>query len=92
MAISPYSISTALTMCYLFGAEKKTAAELKELLCLESLSDEQIISMNSCYSHFLSTELGTDTSLELAVKLYHNSQITVNKKINQHNDNNKTGN
>ncbi|RNA26516.1 Heterochromatin-associated MENT, partial [Brachionus plicatilis] len=43
--ISPFSISTALAMCYA-GAKCETASQLKDLLSLTNLDDEKILSLN----------------------------------------------
>ena len=75
--LSPYSISMALTMCYI-GSCHQTSKELKDLLCLETLTDSQILAMNSNYTSFLTTGLGNNTSLELANKLYQNSTFKLN--------------
>lgn len=80
--LSPYSISAALTMCYL-GAQDQTSAELKHLLCLQTLTDAQIIELNASYSSFLTSELGTDTSLELANKLYANKRVKIESDYEQ---------
>lgn len=75
--ISPYGVSMALAMCY-FGSCGQSAQELKKLLGLESLSDEQIIAMDSSYSSFLMSGLGHNTSLKLVNKLYLNSKLKIN--------------
>lgn len=78
--LSPYSISSALTMCY-FGSREQTSNELRKLLCIEQLTDAQVVSLNSSYLSFLSSELGTDTSLELANKLYISNRFKISSNF-----------
>lgn len=55
-------------MCYM-GSRNDTARELKKLLCISNLTDEQIESMNRSFVNFLTSELGTDTLVQTANKL-----------------------
>lgn len=66
--ISPYSISTALSMCY-FGAQNETATQLRKLLHLETLNDQEILELNKTYISHLN-DLGKDISLNTANKIY----------------------
>ena len=67
--ISPFSISTALAMCY-FGAKDETARQLRELLCLSTLTDEQILQLNQMFISNINDQLGTDVVISTANKIY----------------------
>lgn len=66
--ISPFSISTALTMAY-FGAHTETASQLKQLLHLSELSNDQILASNQVYLKYLES-INNAVSLNTANKMF----------------------
>ncbi|RNA27829.1 squamous cell carcinoma antigen 2 [Brachionus plicatilis] len=66
--ISPFSISTALAMCYA-GAKCETASQLKDLLSLTNLDDEKILSLNQELISSVNN-LSGDVVIKTANKLY----------------------
>ncbi|RNA44444.1 serpin peptidase clade B (ovalbumin) member 6, partial [Brachionus plicatilis] len=66
--ISPFSISTALVMCYA-GAKCETASQLKDLLSLTNLDDEKILSLNQELISSVNN-LSGDVVIKTANKLY----------------------
>ena len=64
-------------MCY-FGAENETASQLKKLLSLEDLNDEQILELNKTYISSLNN-LGNGIALNTANKIYHQSGYSFKK-------------
>lgn len=68
--ISPYSISTALAMCY-SGAKTETAKQLKELLCLTPIqNDTDLFNLHGEYLKNLNALNGQDVALHTANKLF----------------------
>lgn len=58
-------------MCYA-GAKNETAQQLKDLLSLSSLSDEQILELNQKYLTNVNNNLGSDVIINTANKIYPN--------------------
>ena len=56
-------------MCYA-GAKNQTATQLKDLLSLSSLSDDQILQLNSELISNVNTSLGGNVTIKTANKLY----------------------
>ena len=77
--VSLYSISTALSMCYV-GAKNETAVQLKQLLNLEDLNDEQILDLNKTYISSLNN-LGNEISLNTANKIYPSIEFNIKKEF-----------
>jgi serpin B len=67
--ISPFSISTAMAMC-LAGARNETATQLKQLLNVADLSDNEILELNHSYVDTVSNSLGADIKISTANKIY----------------------
>lgn len=78
--ISPYSISTALTMC-LQGAKSETAQQLKDLLNLTNMTNEDILKLNSELTTCINTRLGKDVVLNTANKIYPNKGFELEKNF-----------
>lgn len=78
--ISPYSISTALTMC-LTGAKFETAKQLKDLLHLTNMTDENVLKLNDELFTCLNTRLGKNVVLNTANKIYPNTGFTLEKSF-----------
>lgn len=77
--MSPFSVATTLTMCCA-GAKNETRDQLKQLLCLENLSDEEILNLNKSYANNLKNLLvSEELSLKTANKLYPNQDFEINK-------------
>lgn len=76
--ISPFSISTALSMCYA-GARNETAQQLKDLLHISKLSDAEILDLNSKYISNIQHNLGGDVTITTANKIYPNVGFDVKK-------------
>ena len=66
--VSPFSIVTALSMA-LSGAKGETLNQLKQLLNLSSLSNQQIYDLNKTYMNHL-TKLNDTVALNVANKIY----------------------
>ncbi len=67
--ISPFTISTALTMVYA-GARAETASQLRELLSLNrEFNQDQIFKISDDYFKILS-EVRSDVTLNMANKIY----------------------
>ena len=67
-------------MCYA-GAKSETAQQLKELLHLQKLTDEDILKMNSELVTCINTRLGKDVALNTANKLYPNNGFALEKSF-----------
>lgn len=69
--ISPYSISTALSMCY-FGARNETAQQLKDVLELSNLSDAQILQLQQSLISNINENLGGENQVVISTanKIY----------------------
>jgi serpin B len=67
-------------MCYA-GAKSETAQQLKELLHLQKLTDEDILKMNSELVTCINTRLGKDVALNTANKLYPNKGFALEKSF-----------
>jgi len=76
--ISPFSISTALSMCYA-GAKNETAQQLKDLLVVSKLSDTEILDLNNKYLSNINENLGSDVTINTANKIYPNVGFEVKK-------------
>ena len=84
--MSPFSISTALTICY-FGAKNETAKQLKEALDLSHISDEEILRINEEYEKDIKGRMFVDrgfvnpnkSTIKLANKLYTKEGFEINK-------------
>lgn len=76
--ISPFSISTALSMC-LVGARNETSQQLKDLLHVSKLSDEEIIAINSKYVTNINQNLGSNVIINTANKIYPQAGYEVKK-------------
>ena len=76
--ISPFSILTAMTMCYV-GARANTSKQLKELLNFESLNDHEILKLSEDLLNIVNTKLGTDVRLNVCNKIYLNVGFGVKK-------------
>lgn len=77
--ISPYSISTALSMC-LSGAAGETAAELKKVLALDSLTDAQILKLNGALINSINSE-NSSVTLNTANRIYPNQGYEIKKQF-----------
>ena len=80
--ISPFSISTALAMCHA-GAKKETAKQLKDLLHLSSLSDSEIVELNTKYLENVNKNLGGEVVISTANKIYPNVGFEMKKEFLQ---------
>lgn len=67
-------------MCFT-GAKSETAQQLKDLLHLGNLSNEEILKMNNELVNCINTRLGKDVSLNTANKLYPNNGFVLEKSF-----------
>ena len=79
--ISPVSISIALTMAYA-GARGQTANQLKHILALNNLSNQEIFDLTKYYLTYLN-ELNQNVTLDLANKIYFKKGVTLRKEFGQ---------
>lgn len=80
MFVSPFSISTALSMV-LSGSANDTLLELKTLLDLNDFKDEQILTMNQEYLKKLSNLNNDQVSLKTANKIFSNIDFELKKEF-----------
>jgi serpin B len=81
--ISPFSISSALAMCYV-GARNETAKQLKSLLQMESMSDADVLKLQEqLLANVKNLGSSGDVALTTANKLYPNVGFEVNKNYLQ---------
>lgn len=66
-------------MCYA-GAKNETAKQLKDLLHISSLSDEQIFELNQKYLSNINQNLGSDVTINTANKIYPMQGFDVKKE------------
>jgi serpin B len=78
--ISPFSISTAMAMC-LAGARNETSTQLKELLNVSHLTDEQILDLNQSYLENVNTSLGKDIKISTANKIYPHQGFQIHQEF-----------
>jgi serpin B len=67
--ISPFSIMTAMTMCFT-GSRSETNKQLKELLSLNDLKDNDIHELSQELLKHVNTQLGNDVMINVANKIY----------------------
>lgn len=79
--ISPFSISTALTMAFA-GANSETAEQLKKVLCLDKLSKEDIFKLNHEYLTLLHESLGDQVSLKIGNKIFQKENYQLHQEFN----------
>ncbi len=77
--VSPYSISTALTMTNL-GANGKTKAQMQEVLGYSGLTDKQVEEKNSTLSQSLS-QVNPKSQLSIANALFGNKGVPLRKEF-----------
>lgn len=80
--ISPLSISTALTMAY-SGANSATADQLKETLCLNDQSKEDIYKLNQEYLTLLHESLSDQVALKIGNRVFQNQGFPLNPEFSQ---------
>ena len=78
--ISPFSISSALAMCHA-GAKAETAAQLKSLLNVNHLSDQQILDLNHSYVETINKSLGKNVKISTANKIYPHKKFQIHKNF-----------
>lgn len=79
--ISPFSISTALTMTYA-GARAETASQLKELLHLTNFKDEELFKLNKEYMNLLiDLNKNEGTKLNIANKIFIGKKFEILEKF-----------
>jgi serpin B len=78
--ISPFSISTAMSMC-LAGARHDTASQLKELLNVSHLDDNQILELNQSYLANVNNSLGKDIKINTANKIYPHKGFQIHQEF-----------
>ena len=79
--VSPFSIMTALAMCYL-GAKNETASQLKNLLHLSDYEDnEQLLQEMSSYLNRLNSIMSANVSLSTANKIYPRIGFTLDNQF-----------
>jgi len=78
--ISPFSISSALSMC-LVGARNETAKQLKDVLALSNLKDDEINQLNDQLFAKLNS-LGDNVALDVANKVYTQQGYDIKKAFN----------
>jgi serpin B len=76
--ISPYSIATALSLCYP-GARGETKSELKNLLAYTNLTDQAILGMHENFHTGLMSLVGGKVTLDLANKIFPQKGWDLNK-------------
>ena len=80
--ISPYSVSSALSMCFA-GAQSDTAKELGSLLGYSDMSKQEALELCQQYAEYLK-DLGYGTFLSIANKIFSNlSSVKLNDEFNQ---------
>jgi serpin B len=65
------------------GAKNKTSDELKDLLGLSELSDQEILQLNSKHLDTVNSKLGGDVTLKSANKLYPNVGFQLKSEFNE---------
>jgi serpin B len=84
---SPFSILTAMAMCHA-GAKSDTASQLKDLLALSKLNDQEILDLSNKHLTNINSNLGSDITIKTANKIYprHGFQIKTDfiEKLTKH--------
>ena len=78
--ISPFSILTAMTMCYT-GAKTDTSKQLKELLNLKDLNDHEINELSKDLMNTVNKKLGSEVLINVCNKIYPNAGFEMKKEF-----------